>query len=173
MVNLFKRLGIVLVVAFLIPFIGWLGLAFLSLTEPSPPKPQIRWGEFPFRLEYKLNDELIVIEDTVIANYKGINHFSNSGKHRKWKQYLASDKKEVNVLLLQLDDGSQLYYNVGGAGYYMEGGQKAPNTYESFNSVYMQTNGNQRLVRPEELLNDFGIELIKWEESPPIENSFK
>ena len=37
----------------------------------APPSPAIRYGEFPFRLEYELNGERFIIEDTLIATFIG------------------------------------------------------------------------------------------------------
>ena len=52
--------------------------------------PEIRYGEFPFRLEYEINGERFVIEDTVICEFDGIGWNEAQGKFRKWKDYLLT-----------------------------------------------------------------------------------
>ncbi|MFA8307240.1 YdgA family protein, partial [Paenibacillus alvei] len=37
--------------------------------QPDPPRPEITYGEFPFKLVYEINGERKVIQDTVICEY--------------------------------------------------------------------------------------------------------
>ena len=67
-------------------FIIWLVLVIL----PNPPKPAIRYGEFPFRLTYELNGETKTIEDVAICEFDGYGERSEAGQDRKWKTHLKS-----------------------------------------------------------------------------------
>lgn len=55
----------------------------------------IRYGEFPFRLEYEINGRRELIEDTLIIKYKGIGIDEGRGKFRKWEDRLASGNKNI------------------------------------------------------------------------------
>ena len=146
----------------------------LTILSETPPKPDITYGEFSLRLEYKINNELIIHEDILIAEFSGINHFSVNGKHRQWRQHLMSDRRSEHILLMTLENGGRLYYNVGSASYFMGDVIREESTQiNSFNSVFLQDGNSRRLILPDVLLSDFGIELISWEHDPPIENVFR
>ena len=171
-----KILIIGLVLILLIPFFGLVWFFIATITSPSPPKPIITRGEFNIKLVYEINGREFTIEDTIIIEFAGINHFSVNGKHRQWRHHLASNRQTKNILLLQLYDGSRIYYHVGSPNYYIgdldveiEQGAWYP-----FNAVFIARGNNQSSVGgPEGLLNEFGIRLISWEYDLPIENSFK
>lgn len=92
------------IIIFLMIFVfPWVYLAvgtwFLS---PNPDKPEIRKAEFPFRLEYQINEgEPLVIEDTLICRYAGISAGTNQ-KHRKWSYKYGSGNDEI---ILFVDEG--------------------------------------------------------------------
>jgi len=143
------------------------------LFTPNPPLPEIRYGEFPFKLVYETNGEEKIIEDTIICKYDGIGSGSN-GKWRKWKSQLASGNKEV--ILLKIANKQYIYFLVGGPDYYMGdmptyATQKFifPNAYIYDASQFMK----HRTINADELLSEYGIKLISWEPSPPIVNSFR
>ncbi|MEK4455904.1 hypothetical protein [Paenibacillus sp. FSL R10-2748] len=81
-------LSIPLLLAFaIIAFIAlpWL-LIFIGIQlEPNPSHPEIAYGKFPFRLEYEINGQRKVIQDTLICEYDGIGSNEARGKYRKWK----------------------------------------------------------------------------------------
>ena len=66
-----------------------------SLLSPRAPRPEIRRGEFAFRLEYEIDGELIVIEDTVIAEHGGTSWDAGIGNHNVWTERLLSDNIEI------------------------------------------------------------------------------
>ena len=75
----------VLLRAGLITFISIVGFFLFTVIvfiwrTPAPPLPEITYGEFPFRLEYELNEKLHVIEDTLIVEFDG---FWNERRHRE------------------------------------------------------------------------------------------
>lgn len=157
-------------------FVAYLAVPWLISiqSEPNPPHPEITYGEFPFRLEYEINGERKVIQDTIICEYDGIGSNIGQGKYRKWKQRLASGNE--NITLLKVDETKEIYYPDGGADYYMDD----MGEYESFepifpNAAIFETDGRSThsgIISAEELLKQYNIKLISWEVSPPIKNSF-
>ena len=175
-----KPMAILLTVGFLAAMIPilMLGLPISSCLQPAPPRPEITYGEFPFRLVYELNGEEIVVEDTVVCKFDGFGlSWGGDGKWRKWKSYLASNG-EQDVLLLVVNKEMKIFYSVGGADYYM-GDKKeyvyAPDyTYHQFpNAYYSNRNGLSGLILADKLLDKYGIKLISFEPSDPIQNTFK
>jgi len=164
-------LAILAVVA--IPMIPFASLALYSFLQPTPPRPAITYGEFPFRLVYELNGEEIVIEDTIICEFDGYDFsWGGEGRWRKWKSHYASGNERIVLLAINngvvfVLSGSPEYYM--GDSKYGSGTQLLPTAY-----VYDADNWPKYLmVGEDELLNAYGIKLISWEPSPPIVNSFK
>ena len=148
----------------------WVTMFVGSLFLPDPAKPTVRSGEFPFKLAYKINDEMFTVEDTVICRYIGIGMDTGRGKYIKWEVQLKSNKKD-HVVLLSTND-SEVIYPLGRAEYYM--GEDFKENYLYPNALVISNNGsNTRLITAVDLKEQYGIELISWEPSPPIENTFK
>lgn len=158
---------LIVVVFFTVPWITlYVGLHSL----PSPPPPEILYGEFPFRLEYEMNGRRIVVKDTLICEYDGVGVNTGSGKYHKWKEYLASGNERVT--LLKISDTKEIYYPVGYAKYYM-GYNSSGVTYEHAfpNANLLVTSGNTThisTISAEELLNKYNIKLISWDYTEPI-----
>ena len=160
----------------------YLGIPLL----PNPPKPEITYGEFPFRLVYEINGEKKVVEDTYVCEYAGIGMDEGQGKYRKWKQYLASGKELL--ILLEVDNPvalrsnrkvvrQEIYYPIGGARYFM-GDMKEDEKYTQIlpNACYYEKyddgSTSSGIIRANELLEKFKIKLISWDCSQPIKNIF-
>jgi hypothetical protein len=45
---------------------------FHEIFSPSLSKPEVKSTELSFQLEYKINEETLVIEDIYVAKYNGI-----------------------------------------------------------------------------------------------------
>jgi hypothetical protein len=84
--------------------IGFLIFVFLTATQFRPlwslmsaraPRPEITQGEFAFRLEYEIDGERIVIEDTVIVEHGGTSWDAGIGNHNVWNNRLASGDSEI------------------------------------------------------------------------------
>ena len=87
---------------------------------PKPPIPDVTRGEFDFRLKYELNGERFVIEDTLVVEFDGFSADSGSmAWFRTWRKHLASNPREENILLLELNDGRRVYYMSSRANYLM------------------------------------------------------
>lgn len=58
---------------------------FFALISPKIPEPEITYGEFPFRIEYELDGQINIIENTVIAEFNGCEFSAGSMKReRRW-----------------------------------------------------------------------------------------
>jgi len=143
---------------------------------PYSQEPEITHGEFPFRLEYEIDGEIVVVEDTIICDFDGFGWDAGSGKHRKWKERLASGNE--GVILLKVDDTKEIYLGIGSARYYM--GDLFESEVINNNSIRVSlreypnemggTSSNS--LNEDELFEKYSIKLISWEPSPPITNSF-
>jgi len=158
----------------------WVLIIIGSELQARPPVPEVQYGEFPFQLVYEIGEEQIIVEDTLICKYTGIESGSN-GKIYKWRQYLASNHEEEHVLLWS--EGEQkLYFPVGSADYFMGAADERMYAngydYHQFPRVFYDApNSGVELasgdVTIEGLLEEHQIKLISWQCAPPIRNTFK
>jgi hypothetical protein len=177
-------LGLVVIIYLAWP---WL-LMFVGIQlEPNPSRPAITYAEFPFRLEYEINGERRVVQDTLICEYDGIGSNEGSGKYRKWKGRLASGNQKI--VLLQAKDASgiafknkktirqEIFFDPGPAWYYMgdsesDDGYKSLYPNASFSEQYQDGTVAKGIIQADELLDRFNIKLISWDYTKPIKNSF-
>lgn len=138
------------------------------------PKPVIKSAEFSFKLEYKLQGELIVVEDILVCKYMGIRWDGSIGWHREYDKYIKSNKKTKDIVLCGLEKGAKLYYYTGYPALYLGDGNTAKG--EQLNQVYSSTNDNPSTSRKfynNNSYKDLGVELISWVIDSPIENTFE
>ena len=161
----------IILVVFAIVALPWIMIAIGSIFAPNPPAPEITYGEFPFRLEYEINGERVVVEDTVVCEYGGVGWDEGQGKHRTWEGYLASSGEE-NVLVVT-DGTRKIYCYVGSAEYYM-GDEKYPEKRPLIPRLYMDDPNLliSEIAIQDEIIAGYNIELISWEFTDPITNSF-
>lgn len=169
-------IAILLIVLIIIAFftLPWLGLyTGIQLLE-DPPDPEITCGEFPFRLEYEINGEQMVIQDTLICEYDGIGSDEGRGKYRKWKKRLASGNERIT--LLKVDSTKEIHYTPGSANYYMGDIDNAKEYKHSFpDASIIESDGritSYGRICADELLNKYNIKLISWDYTQPIKNKF-
>jgi len=180
---------IVGVVLFIIFGLHWIPVIMGRFLTPNPPEPRIKYGEFPFKLEYEIDGERYVIEDTLICEYDGIKWNEGTGKSRKWKSYLASGGNIV--LLKEVSLVKKIFYYPGPASYYM-GDRLNPYEHSFPDASYIEREGsitswdilneiqiieqygllNRNRINEKELLDKYNIKLINWEYTEPIVNSF-
>ena len=163
-------------------FIAFGGLTFLVYV----PKPEITYGEFPIKLTYELDGEIIVIEDIVVCEFDGFINRGTAGKARKWNTKLKSGEE---LILLDLRDLNQenelgqtmveLYFYYGTGAYYM-GDTDNPFAREaqSFDWIdykYKTKDGKIGYsgYKAEEAFEKYKIRVISWECAPPIKNEFR
>lgn len=154
---------------------------------PTPEKPEITYGEFPFKLVYELDGETKVIEDTIICEFDGFVNRGTAGKARRWKTTLKSGNEQLTLLNLRpLEETNELgqtvlelYFYYGTAAYYM-GDNDNPFAREAqgfdYVSYKFQTadgKTGKSGYEAEKAYEKYKIKLISWESSPPIQNRFK
>ena len=150
-----------------------------GMMEEDPPKPQITYGEFPFTLVYEMNGETIMVEDSLVIEYKGVGWNEAVGKHNKWERYLKSqqDKGYIkqNVILFHgfLENGNSatIYFELGSCEYYM--GLKEDRSYYYYSNIkpgdiVILTHEYNGSVNAEDLYEKYKIKLVKKEISSPI-----
>ncbi len=157
------------------------------------PAPQTTEGEFPFIFEYEINGERYLIEDTVVCKFNGYdlsNPFPFMKYSRTWYQSLKSGQEQKR-LILELEDNSvsvlvkgrinavskeNLFY--GSGGYYLgdpEDSERAPciNYVEKYKTSEKVTHNEVTSLTNEQLEEYFGIKIIRFEFSEPINNKFE
>ncbi len=163
--------------------------------EVYEPAPKITEGEFPFVVEYEMNGEVFLIEDTVLCTYEGYdmsNNFAIFGYpySRMWRASLKSgDESKRLIVEFEPDTESVLvegrkniesriiiYY--GSGGYYMgDPHERSGGPYINYVERYKYYNDGSKYeytaLTKEQLEKYFGIRLIKFEFSEPIENIFE
>ena len=169
-----------------------------SLLSPRAPRPEIRHGEFAFRLEYEIDGELIVVEDVIIVEHAGTRWDAGIGNHNVWSSRLASGKYRIE---LYRSDTEAVFIRILGvlSGSYLLGSDTNRNNPRELPEIStlnvndkptMTTWQQERMLRffsgeyeeedfrgwqisDEELLSEYGIRLISFEYDPPIVNRFR
>lgn len=189
---------IILIAALYIAFVFFAAFGGFTFLIPVP-KPEITYGEFPFRLTYELNGEIKVIEDAIVCEFDGFKATGENGKYRQWKSYLKSGSSNAvleenkmtseQITLLDVRHGDdtdsfgnkvlKIYFFGGNGHYYM--GDSLGNldrdaqdfTYVSYQ--YQKPDGTigHSAFEADEAWEKFKIRLIGWEIAPPIQNNFK
>ena len=160
---------------------------FVVGIEEKPPK--IETKEFPFVVEYEMNGERFVIEDSVVCEFDGYDlSVPSINKPRKWEEYLKSGEEEKCLIIKQENTNSSIKKNrhnewanlglfYGCAEYYMgdPSARSLVTKYPQF--IYYETYKNHynwgTKLSEKELEKYFGIKVIKFEFSEPIKNEFK
>ena len=148
---------------------------FYYFGEWSIPDPEIKHGEFPFKLVYRIGEETVTIEDTYVCEYigKSASNPFNEGRFIIWEGYMKSTGDYRHVLLE--DDGRALLYFEFYPDFCMGDGYD-----EEYIEIYLRgelpypyrpTRINDNLT-DEELLRHFDVEILHWEMAPPIKNKF-
>ena len=146
---------------------------FAGVVQPNPPLPEITYGEFPFRIEYEINGERFVIEDTVICEFDGFGMGAmGDPKIRKWKSRLASGSDDSGLILYVIDDKKIVTFNAGGPKYYMGDSGMSPEEYWR-NALKAFLVGEGAALFPEQWYDEYNFRFISWEFTDPIVNTFK
>ncbi len=170
-----------------------LAFSFTGCAKGYEPAPQITEGEFPFVLEYEMDGERYLIEDTVVCSFDGYdlsNPFPFLDYERSWYASLKSGDESKRVLIefepnvesvlvkgrINTESKVILYYGHGG--YYLgDPTEKERYPYINYSETY-QTSENTSQVEFTELSFQqleqcFGIKIIRFEFSNPIKNQFE
>lgn len=156
----------------------------------TPPKPEITYGEFPFKLEYELNGEKHIIEDVWVCEFDGFGSNEGFGKQRKWKGKVKGTGKD-KIVLLDVKEPTTLglfgdtpikqiiYFSPGSARYYMGDMIGVAGIYKNTfpDALYWEYSFPfttcKGIVEKKELQERFNLRLTNWEIEPPIKNTFK
>ncbi len=185
----------IIIIAFVIGFLTWRVastfpwiIAAIEMTNlPDPPKPSVTYGEFPFRLEYELNGEVHVIEDILVCEFAGVESRGAAGKYREWNEYIKSTGGNMVTLLDVRDNNDftewgnqvlELCFDPGKAAYYMgdtDSYLSKTSRGEWIDYLYLTPKGEKgySAFTSDEAWEKYGIRIIKYEPSKPIENIFE
>jgi len=155
-------------------------LFVLQIYLPREDAPQVRYGEFPFKLEYEINGEYYCVEDILVCEFDGFEYSLGQGMSvRTWKVYTKGTGEPV-VVLLEPDEDTTIYFAVGGSWHYMGDYRNSPTptTPSSFPDAHVEyrrsdggTSGGY--FEADELYERYAIKLLNFEHAQPIENSFE
>ena len=169
--------------------------SMFSCANKDHTPPKIREGQFSFVVEYVYNEENYKYEDTVLCNYVGLedNHgWKSPAKIRTWANTLQSSGKNYSDILIveqynveslftkgRTNACSFVYLSFGRADYYM--GEKEYSDvaapcfyyYESFKNSSGMQSGEETVLTKEQLEEYFGIKVVRFDFSSPIENEYE
>lgn len=177
---------IVMIAALLICFVCYI----VFVAHPIRPIPEIQYGEFPFTLTYEIDGERKVIKDTIICEYDGYKMLGEAGWYREWNSHLKSGNDRITLLDLKSRNEKnefdywmlELFFYWGNAEYYMgeplDYASRDPKNEQDFDWIDYQYQTPDGIVgysayAAEEAFRKYGIKLISWECSLPIENTLK
>jgi len=115
---------VVAIVASLAIYIAYIAIMWSGVFIPKPRMPEVKYAEFPLRIEIEFNGERYIYEDAIVCEYDGVgvNEYGSS-KYRRWKERFASGKeyKESYPTILLLDaEHVEIKYHSGEGAYYMD-----------------------------------------------------
>ena len=156
---------------------------YLKIAEKNDPTidPEVTYHEFPFYIEYVIDGEIKIIEDTLVCEYVGFERTGwlyrfNVGDEylRHWDSYLKNHTEDS--ILLFSDNNIIVDYSLAMASYYM-GDTEMPGaeTRPSFR-VFIKTSNKNELYKhykSAEDLKEYGIEILNLIIPEPIQNSFQ
>lgn len=169
---------VVIVVYFSLPWLLMLGYIALS---PSSPRPEITYAEFPFELTYEINGEVRTIEDVYVCEFLGFSIDAGSMKpYRSWTGYVKSVGDEDLDLVLVQEGNKYICCTMGAPEYYMSDpdypylDEPEPMliAVEKPNDAGGVSSGGISGTLYS-LVGKYGLKIISWKFSEPIENSFK
>ncbi|MCL1990258.1 MAG: hypothetical protein FWG67_05130 [Defluviitaleaceae bacterium] len=168
----------ILIIIGLIVLLIWVGIRIFSafFLGPRAPRPAITRGEFNFRLVYEIDGERFIAEDTLIVEHGGTGWDAGAGHFNKWTSHFESGND--GVIELFRDESERIFIDVPRylIPRYLMGERYLSPTRNLIRRVSLNdsTIPSSRLTLLEdELLNEYGIEIIIWEHDPPIENRFE
>lgn len=156
------------------------GMLFSFL--PNPPKPEVLYGEFNFKLTYQVNHEIKEVKDIIVCEFDGFENLGTAGKRRKWKAKLKSGKERLVLLhQKQADKEIVIYSSYGMPEYYMGDLIYISDDYEKMMSVdkelgyieYVNGVKSGKTITADDAMKNFGIKIIDIQYDEPIDNNFR
>ena len=175
----------------IIMFFGlpWLLINLGIQAMPDPLKPKVARGEFPIRLEYEIDGQIVVIDDILLCEYDGFGANEGNGKYRKWKKSLSDGREHITLLEHEnaipirewksdeIAIYQEIFFNPGAAGYYMGDTEQIKTNSVAFPDAsyfekYEDGSTMSGTIAAEELYDTFAIKLLDWACAQPIKNEF-
>ena len=168
-----------------VKFIILLFAILLSFSSCNTPQkfafPTITYGEFPFRIEYKIegSDEIFVIEDTLICSFAGIElrpwyERLNLGKGKNlYEESLMSGQEECSFILADTEEFT-VKYELGDGGYYMNDFFAIPCNRTVFVVYEGQTTTDIDPIRTDEWIEElkkYGVHIIEYTCAEPVNDN--
>ena len=159
---------------------------WVTQLPPNPPRPKIRHGEFSFKLEYEINNERKVIEDSLICDFHGFKVDAAGGpKRRKWKEYYQNEQgneiftfrnepSHYSKIVLKNIGIYKVVLSVGSAEYFL--GEPEYRGVPELPSIQVFDTGTgyyKDPVQGREFLDGIDFKIISWYCDEPIQNNFK
>ena len=170
--NVLFIIAVVLSLSILI-FLPAIIMSFTAYLSPNPPKPEIKFAEFPIKLVYETGGKTYTIEDVYICEYDGWDiHDGNLNKFRKWNGKMI--KNSTNIVFFQ-DEEMTIEYVLGDASYYMGDVENIYITYPTLRVIKKSNEfsaTNVDFITFDDLAN-YGIDIIEYNFPEPIENRFE
>ena len=140
----------------------------------SVPSPKVTKAEFPFEIVYRVGEKTVTVRDVFVCEFDGLGWNENAGRHRQWKGYVKSTGADRLVLLET--DNSKVVCSLGSPAYYMSdplGPTAKPTPAFSHTQTLPSGGVTSGALNAEALWERYGIVLVSWEFSDPIENTFE
>lgn len=183
-------IGIVVCVLIVLYYLSVISGAFLMLNyfAPNPPKPEIKYCEFPFSLTYEIDGEVKTVEDTLICEFDGFEMSNSGSKYRKWNSSFKSGREEI--VLLDLSNKNEinefghkmlnLFFYWGTPEYYMGDTRhyKCRSANDDFKMIDFRYETIDGIIggsaySADVVYEKYKVKLLNWEIKKPIENNFK
>ena len=162
-------------------------LCVLTTASCDIKVPAITEGEFPIYLEYEINGERYIIDDVVVCSFRQIDTTSllpsraySASLKNKSKRTLISFEENTESKLTKgrINEKASVYLYIGYGGYYLgDPDDKDFTPYISYDEQYKTepkvTHNDRTKLTNEQLEEIFGIKIIRFEYSSPIENAFE
>ncbi|HCL01412.1 MAG TPA: hypothetical protein DHW61_03200 [Lachnoclostridium phytofermentans] len=174
-----------------VALISIISLIIIVLCGCDQSSPTIVNGEFPIHFTYELNGNIYDIEDTVICEFSGFDVSGGFGKMRTWDEYLKSGTNRISILTAKnvhsvldsarVDTEIEIFLDYGQGDYYMDDPNASSLTHGKPHVCYVETYDASPKERhhyataltDKQLQEYFGIKIINFTFSPPIDNTFK
>ncbi|MCL2388361.1 MAG: hypothetical protein FWC89_12575 [Defluviitaleaceae bacterium] len=168
---------------------GVLALVYFATVGHQSLDPVIQEGRFPFVVSYKLDGEIIRIEDVILVEYRRRRDPKFPITNRYWRTTLESTGRSPNFVILEYRNhpsarpeaegriNSNSRVNIRISGDYFMGerwGQESPHIayFELYEWQPRSFRSNNTILTAEQLQTYFGIELLEFEFNPRITNRF-
>ena len=179
MKGMFIGICIFIATAILLVLSPWIMLFVGAQMTPNPPTPEIKYAEFPFKLEYQLDGEIFLVEDTLVCKFDGFGAYTAGEKFRKWKSYLLSGNDRITLITTEeLEVFFSPNSSPTNAFVFMGDIEKYDIMTELFpNALYKKDFYNQKenayILPAEEMWEKYKLRILSWEIADPIENTFR